>query len=60
MRMTDYRRFRCVQCGFEYDEEHGWPEEGIAPGTRWVEIPDDWCCPDCGVAKADFFMAEVA
>ena len=33
--------------------------EGIAPGTRWADIPDDWECPDCGVAKADFEMVQV-
>ena len=34
-------------------------DEGIAPGTRWDDIPDDWCCPDCGAAKSDFDMVEV-
>ena len=37
-----------------------WPEDGIAPGTRWDDIPDDWSCPDCGAAKSDFVMVEVA
>src|SRR5712672_993077 len=58
--MTDYKLFICVQCGFEYDEAKGWPEDGIAPGTRWDDIPDDWSCPDCGAAKSDFEMVEVA
>ena len=58
--MNDYKLFVCVQCGFEYDEAKGWPEDGIAPGTRWEEIPDDWSCPDCGAAKSDFEMVEVA
>jgi rubredoxin len=53
------RIWRCEVCGFEYDEALGWPEEDIAPGTRWEDIPDDWACPDCGAAKADFEMAEV-
>ncbi|WP_186343399.1 rubredoxin [Gordonia crocea] len=56
----DFKLFRCAQCGFEYDEELGWPEDGIEPGTRWDDIPDDWSCPDCGAAKADFDMVEVA
>ncbi len=56
----DYKLFICVQCGFEYDEAKGWPEDGIAPGTRWDDIPEDWSCPDCGAAKADFEMVEVA
>lgn len=55
-----YKLFVCVQCGFEYDEAKGWPEDGIAPGTRWDDIPEDWSCPDCGAAKSDFEMVEVA
>lgn len=51
--------YRCQQCGFEYDEARGWEEEGFAPGTKWDDIPDDWTCPDCGAAKADFEMVEV-
>jgi len=35
------------------------PEDGIAPGTSWDEIPDDWMCPDCGVGKEDFDMIEI-
>jgi rubredoxin len=54
-----YKLFVCVQCGFEYDEAKGWPEDGIVAGTRWDDIPEDWSCPDCGAAKADFEMAEV-
>jgi len=56
---TAYRSWMCVVCGFIYSEEDGLPEEGIAPGTRWDEIPEDWVCPDCGVTKADFEMIEV-
>ena len=52
--------FRCMQRGFEYDEALGWLENGILPGTRWDDIPDDWSCPDCGAAKSDFEMSEVA
>ena len=47
--MSDaYKLFVCVQCGFEYDESKGWPEDGIAPGTRWDEIPDDLAAPQSG------------
>jgi rubredoxin len=59
-RQTAFKLFRCIQCGFEYDEALGWPEDGIAAGTRWDEIPEDWSCPDCGAAKSDFEMVEVA
>lgn len=54
-----YRVFMCVICGFLYEEEKGLPEEGIAPGTRWEDIPDTWTCPDCGATKDDFEMIEV-
>ncbi|HFF5084376.1 TPA: rubredoxin RubA, partial [Acinetobacter baumannii] len=33
--------------------------DGIAAGTKWEDIPDDWTCPDCGVSKADFEMIEI-
>ncbi len=46
----------CTVCGFVYDEAAGMPEEGIAPGTAWDDIPDDWVCPDCGALKEDFEM----
>jgi len=49
----------CVICGFIYDEALGYPEDGIAPGTPWEDIPDTWCCPDCGASKDDFEMLEV-
>jgi rubredoxin len=52
--------WQCIVCGFVYDEAAGDPEHGIAAGTRWADVPGDWACPDCGVAKADFEMAEVA
>jgi len=41
----------CVVCGHVYDEAQGAPEDGIAPGTRWEDVPDTWTCPDCGVTK---------
>ena len=56
---TMFRTWMCVVCGFIYDEAKGLPEEGIAPGTRWADIPDDWTCPDCGVGKDDFEMVEL-
>ncbi|MBX3710710.1 MAG: rubredoxin [Lysobacter sp.] len=50
------RTWMCVVCGFIYDEAKGMPDEGIAPGTRWEDVPDTWTCPDCGVTKSDFEM----
>ncbi|MCD9141027.1 rubredoxin [Streptomyces albireticuli] len=51
------RAWMCLVCGWVYYEALGLPEEGIAPGTPWEEIPDTWECPDCGTTKADFVMA---
>lgn len=56
---TPLRKWMCVVCGFIYDEALGLPEEGIAPGTRWEDVPDTWTCPDCGATKDDFEMIEV-
>ena len=44
----------CNACGWEYDPEQGDPDGGIAPGTPWGEIPDDWVCPVCGAGKEEF------
>ena len=52
--------WECLVCGWLYDEAKGWPEDGIAPGTAWKDVPDDWLCPECGVGKDDFEMVEVA
>lgn len=54
-----YRTFQCATCGFLYDEAEGIPDEGIAPGTRWEDIPADWICPACGESKAQFEMVEI-
>ena len=53
------RKWQCVVCGFIYDEDAGLPDEGIAPGTAWADIPADWLCPDCGAGKSDFEMVEI-
>ena len=46
---------RCPGCGYTYEVEAGDEHEGFAAGTAWADIPDDWCCPDCGVReKVDF------
>lgn len=53
------RKWQCIICGFVYDEAKGLPEEGIAPGTRWEEIPATWQCSECGAVKDDFELVEV-
>lgn len=47
--------YTCPVCDYIYDEAIGVVREGFPPGTPWEAIPDDWCCPDCGVReKIDF------
>ena len=41
-------------CGYIYDEAEGDPDNGVAPGTKFDDIPDEWVCPLCGVPKSDF------
>ncbi|MEE8365344.1 MAG: rubredoxin [Gammaproteobacteria bacterium] len=53
------KKWECIICGLIYDEAEGWPDDGIAPGTRWDDVPDDWICPDCAVTKVDFEMIEI-
>jgi alkane 1-monooxygenase len=50
---------RCPGCGFVYEVAVGCEHEGFAAGTAWADIPEDWCCPDCGVReKVDFVPVE--
>ena len=56
----DYKKWECIVCGLIYDESEGWPEDGIEPGTKWEDVPEDWICPDCGVGKEDFYMVEIS
>ena len=44
----------CTVCGYVYDPEVGDPDSGIAPGTKFADIPQDWVCPLCGVTKDQF------
>ena len=47
----------CDICGYVYDPAVGCPEQGIAPGTAWEDVPEDFVCPTCGVGK-DMFSEE--
>jgi rubredoxin len=53
------KTWQCIVCGFIYDEAKGLPEDGIAPGTAWADVPANWECPDCGVSKSDFEMVQI-
>ena len=51
---TKMAKYVCTVCGYIYDPEAGDPDGGIAPGTAFEDIPDDWVCPECMVPKDMF------
>ncbi len=55
----EFKSYMCLICGWIYDEEAGLPEEGIAPGTKWEDVPVNWTCPECGARKEDFEMVQI-
>ncbi len=52
------KKYTCTVCGFIYDPAIGDPDSDIAAGTAFENLPDDWCCPECGVTKEDFEVLE--
>ena len=52
------RKYHCTACDYVYDPAKGDPESGIAPGTAFEDIPDDWVCPVCGLYKDSFKIVE--
>lgn len=48
------KKYECIPCGYIYDPEVGDEDGGIAPGTAFEDIPDDWQCPVCSAGKEDF------
>ena len=51
-------KYECTVCGYVYDPELGDPDNDIAPGTPFEELPDNWVCPVCGAPKSDFEKVE--
>ncbi len=47
-------KYICTICGYVYDENNGSPEDGIAPGTKWEDLPDSFTCSLCGASKDEF------
>ena len=47
-------KWKCTICGYVYDPAQGDPDSGIAAGTSFEKIPDDWVCPVCGASKDNF------
>ncbi len=52
------KKYVCVVCGYVYDPVEGDPDSGIAPGTAFEDIPEEWVCPLCGVSKDQFEVVE--
>ncbi|MFA7257136.1 MAG: rubredoxin [Kiritimatiellales bacterium] len=52
------KKYTCVPCGYIYDPAVGDPDNGIAPGTAFADLPEDWVCPECGAAKEYFEPSE--
>lgn len=57
--LVEMKAYLCVICGYVYEEEKGDPAAGIAPGTKWEDVPLSWRCPDCGAGKEEFDMIEI-
>ncbi len=53
------KTYMCLICGWVYDEATGMPDDGIAAGTLWQDIPMNWTCPECGARKDDFEMMAI-
>lgn len=56
-RSTFMKKYVCSVCGYVYDEAAGDPDNGVAAGTKWEDVPEDWVCPLCSVGK-DMFNPE--
>lgn len=53
-RREDMGKYVCDVCNYVYDPAEGDPDNGVAPGTAWADVPEDWVCPECGVGKDEF------
>jgi rubredoxin len=52
------KKYECDVCGYVYDPAKGDPESGVAPGTAFEDLPDDWTCPECGAGVDQFSPLE--
>ncbi len=51
-------KYVCEVCGYVYDPEEGDPDNNVAPGTAFADLPEDWECPTCGASKEEFSKEE--
>jgi rubredoxin len=56
--ITIMEKYLCTVCDYVYNPELGDPEAGVAPGTSFEELPEDWVCPLCGMGKEVFEVTE--
>ncbi len=56
--VKEMAKWKCIVCGYIYDEDEGDEDAGIAPGTKFEDLPDDWVCPLCGAPKDMFEKIE--
>lgn len=54
----EYHKYICVICNHIYDEHQGDTLNGLSPGTRWEDVPEDWRCPECSAIKNNFKFLE--
>ena len=50
----EMEKWVCDPCDYIYDPAEGDPDNGVAPGTAWADVPEDWMCPICGADKSQF------
>lgn len=51
-------KYVCTVCGYVYDPAQGDPDNDVAPGTKFEDLPDEWACPVCGASKDEFEKEE--
>jgi flavin reductase (DIM6/NTAB) family NADH-FMN oxidoreductase RutF/rubredoxin len=56
--VKEMEKYKCLMCGYIYDPTVGDPDNGVAAGTVFEDLPDDWICPDCGAGKDEFKLFE--
>lgn len=57
--VDETKTWMCLICGWIYDELLGAPEQGLAPGMRWADVPLNWTCPECAARKEDFELVQI-
>ena len=50
-------KYECSICGYVYDPAAGDPDNGVAPGTKFEDVTEEWVCPVCGAPKSEFNKA---